>query len=169
MEQNIRRCQAPVSSERLLDLRDGVYADDLVIAAVAWLDLFSWLSGNPSTKEEIADSLGLAERPLDVLLTLLTALGLVERRDSVFTTTEVSEEFLVSEHHNCLGPFFASQKDRPSCLELYEVLKTDEPAGWSSQKGGKGWESLMGEDLFASATRTSWTSRADREYMLALS
>lgn len=155
----MRGYQAPVSSEMLLDLRDGIYADDLVIAAVAWLDLFSRLSGNPCSKEEIADSLGLAERPLDVTLTLLTALGLVERRDSLVTTTEVSEEFLVSGQPNCLGPYFASQKNRPSCLELYEVLKTDEPAGWSSHKEGKDWESLMGEGLFASGYTAAMDSR----------
>jgi SAM-dependent methyltransferase len=160
MEQNTRRCQAAVSSEMLLDLRDGIYADDLVVAAVAWLDLFSWLSGNPSTEEEIADSLGITERPLDVLLTLLTALGLVERKDGLINTTRVSEEFLVSGRPNCVGPYFASQKNRPSCLELYEVLKTDEPAGWSSQEEGTDWESLMGEDLFASGYTTAMDSRS---------
>ena len=35
----------------LLDLRDGIYADDLVIAAVGWLDIFTRLSANPSTVE----------------------------------------------------------------------------------------------------------------------
>ena len=65
----------------LLDLRDGIYADDLVIAAVGWLDIFTRLSANPSTVEELARSLDLAEKPLDVLLTLLAALGLVESRD----------------------------------------------------------------------------------------
>lgn len=133
--------QALDPCEMLLDLRDGIYADDLVIAAVAWLDLFSWLSGHPSTKEEISDSLDLDDRPLDVLLTLLAALGLVKRRDNIFTTTEISEEFLVGGRPNCLVPFFASQKNRPSCLELYEVLKTGEPTGWSSQEKGKDWES----------------------------
>jgi SAM-dependent methyltransferase len=143
----------------LLDLRDGIYADDFVMAAVAWLDLFTWLSGNPSTKEDIARSLGLAERPLDVLLTLLAALGLVERQDDTFANTGTSEEFLVGGSPSNLGPFFASQKSRPSCLELCEVLKTDEPAGWSSQKEGKDWESLMGEDLFASGFTAAMDSR----------
>ena len=151
--------QALDPCEMLLDLRDGIYADDLIIAAVAWLDLFSWLSGHPSTKEEISDSLDLDDRPLDVLLTLLAALGLVKRRDNIFTTTEISEEFLVGGRPNCLVPFFASQKNRPSCLELYEVLKTGEPAGWSSQEKGRDWESLMGDDLFASGFTAAMDSR----------
>jgi len=143
----------------LLDLRDGIYADDLVIAAVGWLDIFTRLSANPSTVEELARSLDLAERPLDVLLTLLAALGLVESRDEVFTTTALSEEFLVSGRPRYLGPFFASQKNRPSCLELYEVLKTDEPAGWSSRKEGRDWQSLMADDLFAKGFTAAMDSR----------
>ncbi len=149
----------PVSPETLIDLRDGIYADDFVIAAVACLDLFTWLSGNPSTPDEIAGALGLAERPLDVLLTLLAAMGLVQRSDGTLATTAVSEEYLVAGRPNCLGPFFASQKNRPSCVELYEVLRTGEPAGWSSQKGGRDWESLMAEDLFASGFTAAMDSR----------
>jgi len=39
------------------------------------------------------------------------------------------------------------------------VLKTDEPAGWSSQKEDKDWESLMGEGLFASGFTAAMDSR----------
>ncbi len=147
--------------DMLLDLRDGIYADDFVITAIAWLDLFSLVSGRPSTAKDIAGALGLAERPLDVLLTLLASLDLLKRKGDVIATTAVSEEFLVTGRRGCLVPFFASQKNRPPCVELYEVLKTDEPAAWSSLKGSGDWESLMGEDLFAGGFTAAMDSRGE--------
>ncbi|MFH1151394.1 MAG: methyltransferase [Actinomycetota bacterium] len=159
MGQNATERGKSAGPDMLIDLRDGIYADDFVIAAVAWLDLFTRLSGNPSAPEEIAASLGLAERPLDVLLTLLTALGLVERRDGRFVTTALSEEYLVGGRPKDLGPFFASQKDRPPCVDLYEVLKSGEPAGWSGREDAKDWESLMAEDLFAGGFTAAMDSR----------
>jgi SAM-dependent methyltransferase len=133
--------------DKLLDLRDGIYANDLVIAAIAQLDFFTWLSANPSSQKQISESLGLAMRPLDVMLTLLSAMDLIARNDH---TTEISEGYLVKDSPCFLGSYFASLKDRPGCMELYEVLRTGEPAGWSSRKEGE-WDSLMKDDEFATA------------------
>lgn len=145
----------------LLDLRDGIYADDFVITAIAWLDLFSLLSGNRLTVNDIESTLGVVQRPLDVLLTLLASLGLVERKGDVLANTAVSEEHLVSGRPGCLVPFFASQKNRPACVELFEVLKTGEPAAWSSRQGSGDWESLMGKEPFASGFTAAMDSRGE--------
>ena len=64
----------------LYRVRDGVYATDLLIAAVARFDLFSWLAGRgPVPADGLRAGLGLAERPTDVLLTYCAALGVVDR------------------------------------------------------------------------------------------
>jgi catechol 2,3-dioxygenase-like lactoylglutathione lyase family enzyme len=56
----------------LYRLRDGAYAVDLLIAAVAEFDLFSWLAGHgPKPAAVVRAELGLTERPADVLLTYL--------------------------------------------------------------------------------------------------
>lgn len=149
MRQNDVQPGEPAGASMLLDLRDGIYADDLVIAAVAWLDLFTALATKPLTLQEAAAALGVAERPLDVLLTLLTALDLVERRGDAFAPSAVAEEYLVRGRPRYLGPFFASQGSRPTCLELVEVLKKDQPAGWSSREGAKDWESSMSDEPFS--------------------
>src|SRR5262245_3786683 len=60
-------------------LRDGFYATDLLGAAVVHLDFFSWLAEHPADLQGICAGCGLASRPADVMLTLFTALGLVER------------------------------------------------------------------------------------------
>lgn len=143
----------------LLDLRDGIYADDLVITAVAWLDLFSWLGANACDRKGIAESLGLAERPDDVMITLLAAMGLVREDEDVVKLTPLSEEYLECGSPCDLRPFFASQKGRPQCLELLEVLRTGEPAGWSSQEDGGEWEALMEDDGFAASFTAAMDSR----------
>ena len=64
----------------LYRIRDGIYAADLLIAAVAEFDLFSWLAAaGPVRSAQLRSALGIAERPADVLLTYCAALGLVER------------------------------------------------------------------------------------------
>ena len=40
--------------EELLGARDGIYADDLLLAAVAWLDVFSWLVEHPVDRPGLA-------------------------------------------------------------------------------------------------------------------
>ena len=62
-------------------LRDGMYAADLLIAAIAHFDFFSWLADHPSDKAAICRHFAIHERPTDVMLTLgeyeefLTAAG----------------------------------------------------------------------------------------------
>lgn len=51
----------------LLRAGDGIYADDLLIAAVAHLDLFTALAEQPGDVAHMARLLGLALRPADVM------------------------------------------------------------------------------------------------------
>ncbi len=62
----------------LLRARDGIYADDLLIAAVAHLDLFTLLAEEPCDLDGLARRLGLAHRPADVMCTLFRAMGLLD-------------------------------------------------------------------------------------------
>src|SRR4029450_8318275 len=60
--------------------RDALYADDMLIAALVHLDFFSWLAGCGDAGASLLDicsSLGLAERPADVMVTLFKARGLL--------------------------------------------------------------------------------------------
>jgi SAM-dependent methyltransferase len=143
----------------LIGLRDGIYADDLVIAAVSWLDFFTWLSENPSDSENICRSLDLAPRPLDVMLTLLASMGLVRNDGGVYRTTELAREHLVKGSPWDLGPFYSSQKDRPPCRDLLRVMKTGRPAGWSGRLEGEEWEALMKDERFADDFTSAMDSR----------
>jgi hypothetical protein len=56
----------------LYRLRDGAYASDLLIVAVAHLDLFSWLHRlGGANADRICREWSLDARPVDVMLTYL--------------------------------------------------------------------------------------------------
>jgi SAM-dependent methyltransferase len=117
-----------------------VYAADLLIAAVAELDLFSWLArSGPVPAAALRAGLGLAERPADVLLTYCAALGLVERElvaDDRIGLTEPARQHLVAGGPFDLRAYYASLAERPAVGELLRVLSTDRPAGWASAGSG---------------------------------
>src|SRR5688572_20318488 len=76
-------------------LRDGLYGVDLLAAAIVHFDFFTWLAEHPSDKATICRELQFAERPTDVMLTLFTALGLVELKSGAFHVTALGREHLV--------------------------------------------------------------------------
>src|SRR5579862_7256785 len=74
--------------------RDGLYAADLLTAAICHLDFFNWLHAHPADQRTIGKSLGLKERPLDVMLTLFSAMGLLGKDGEVFFLTDQAKEHL---------------------------------------------------------------------------
>lgn len=120
----------------LYRVRDGIYAGDLLIAAVADLDLFTWLNGHgPLRAADLVTELGLAARPADVLLTYCAALGLVDRDvadGDLIQITELARQHLVADSPYDLRAYYKSLAERPGVTELARVLRTDEPAAWAS-------------------------------------
>jgi SAM-dependent methyltransferase len=128
--------------------RDGLYAVDLLTAALTELDLFTWLSINPSTKAAICQHFNVVDRPADVMLTLFTAMGYVQNRAGVFHVTETASEHLVAGSPWFMGPYYAALKERPVCKDYLTVLRTGKPANWGSYKDEKAWAKAMeGEDF----------------------
>ena len=133
----------------ILRLRDGLYGVDLLAAAIVELDFFSWLARQPSDLPTICRELQLVPRPVDVMLTLFAALGLVEKRGNVFSVTDVAREHVVKGSPWFLGPYYASLKDRPVCQDFIRVLRTGRVANWGSFKDEKDWAKAMEDDAFA--------------------
>jgi SAM-dependent methyltransferase len=123
----------------LYRLRDGVYATDLLIAAVVEFDLFSWLAdGGPVPSAVLRAELGLADRPADVLLTYCAALGLIDRHlpdDDRIGLGDLARHHLVAGSPMDLRPYYASLAERPAVAELVGVLRSDAPAAWASASG----------------------------------
>jgi len=129
--------------------RDGLYAADLLTAALVHLDFFSWLAVHPSTKEEVCDYFGFAERPVDVMLTLFRANGFIDQQDGLFQVTPTAAEHMTSGSPWDLTPYYASLKERPVCQDFLKVLATDKPANWGGDKAALDWHKAMETEAFS--------------------
>jgi 2-polyprenyl-3-methyl-5-hydroxy-6-metoxy-1,4-benzoquinol methylase len=149
---------APKSDARLAyRYRDGIYASDLLTAALVWLDFFTWLSTRPSTLEQICQELALQPRPADVMVTLFCAMGFLQREGDVILVTDVAREHLVKGSPWFLGPYYGSLKDRPVTKDYLEVLRTGRTANWGSLRHEKEWAKAMETEAFA----TQFTAAMD--------
>jgi SAM-dependent methyltransferase len=128
--------------------RDAIYAVDLLTAAIAHLDFFSWLENHPSSLGAICAHFEIHARPADVLLTLLTAMGLVTEAGGVFHLTLRAREHLTQGSPWNLAPYYASLKERPQTLDMLKVLRTGKPANWGSYDA-EAWAKAMESPAFA--------------------
>jgi len=129
--------------------RDGLYAVDLITAALVELDFFSWLADRPSTFEEICDHFDLRARPADVMLTLFRANGFIDLEGARFRVTALGREHLTSGSPWNIAPYYGSLRDRPIAKDFLRVLRTGRPAHWSSQEDALDWHAAMETDSFA--------------------
>jgi 3-hydroxy-5-methyl-1-naphthoate 3-O-methyltransferase len=150
----------------LYRVRDGVYAGDLLIAAVAELDLFSWLAAHgPVRAADLPAGLGLAERPADVLLTYCAALGLVDRELDAgdrIELTELGRRHLVAGSPFDLRAYYGSLAERPAVHELARVLRTGAQAAWATAGGGNhdaDWAGRLGDPAFAERITAAMDAR----------
>ncbi len=134
---------------RVYRYRDGLYAVDLLTAAVVHLDFFSWLASNPGTKEQICQHYGFKERPTDVMLTLFAANEYIEQKGNVFSITPLGREHLTKSSPWNLSPYYASLKDRPITQDFLKVLKTDKPANWGGDDAALDWHKAMETEAFS--------------------
>jgi len=145
----------------LYRLRDGVYAADLLIVAIAALDLFTrLLASHGVSAEQLCDEFQLDARAADVMVTYLVALGLLERgADGRIVATPVAADHLVAGSRFDLRAYFGSLKERPACRELLGVLRTGEPAAWASAASAQDWESRLGDLEFAKRITSAMDAR----------
>jgi 3-hydroxy-5-methyl-1-naphthoate 3-O-methyltransferase len=133
----------------ILRIRDGLYAVELLAAALCGLDFFTWLEAHPSSKEQICKALNICERPTDVMLTLFAAQGFVANRDGIFHITKVASEFLSKTSPWNLVAYYQAMDQRPVCKDMLTVLRTGKPANWASYKDAKEWTKAMEQESFA--------------------
>jgi hypothetical protein len=129
--------------------RDGMYAVDLMTAAIVELDLFTHLAARPADAAALCHALDIHPRPADVMLTLFVAMGLLERVDRVYRVTNVARDHLVSSSPFFLGPYYASFRERPVCKDFVAILRTGRPRNWASNASQQDWLRAMEEPAFA--------------------
>jgi len=144
--------QLPASDPTtLLRYRDGVYAVDLLTAAITEFRLFDVLRESPGTLEEICARFGWDERPADALLTLCLANGYLDQDASgVFAPSATALDHLCTGSPWDLTPYYGSLRDRVVVQDYVRVLKTGRPAHWAGlDEASDDWHASMLTEDFA--------------------
>jgi predicted O-methyltransferase YrrM len=129
--------------------RDGLYAVDLLTAAIVEFDLFTWLADHPVDLAGLCGHFQFHERPADVLVTLCAANGWIERQNGTLQVTAVAREHLTAGSPWNLAPYYASLANRPVAKDFARVLRTGKPASWGSVSSGVDWHKSMEDETFA--------------------
>jgi hypothetical protein len=151
----------PTDPTELYRIRDCVYAADLLIVAIAELDLFTWLARHgPASTAELCAALDLNPRPADVLRTYLLARGLlVAGPDGRVTPSALAADHLAAGSRYDLRAYYASLRERPACGELLTVLRTGVPAAWASAVSGRDWADRLDSPDFAASITAAMDAR----------
>src|SRR5258708_1968321 len=110
----------------------GFWGSNTLAAAVE-LDLFTKLSGRGGVAQELSRLLEIPARPVDMLLSACTALGLLEKRDGSYYNSPTAEEFLVRGRPYYFGNYVA-MVHRHLYLpwsHLAEAIKANKPQAWA--------------------------------------
>ena len=135
----------------ILRHRDGIYAADLLTAAVTEFSFFNYLRDHPGTIEDVCDHFQWADRPTDVLITLCKANRyLHQREDGTLFLTALAKEHLCDDSPWDLTGYYTSLRDRPVVEDFVKVLKSGRPAHWSGLDEAEGdWHGAMLNEDFA--------------------
>lgn len=134
----------------LFELYRGQYATSLLVAAVAEFNLFGHLAAGPLDFTRLRALTVLAERPLQVLLTALRAMGTVERlSDGSHCLTPLAAEHLVPGGEYFVGDYFSLARDSIEVRELAKRMRINRPKGADDAGAGfiyrEGLKSAMEE------------------------
>jgi SAM-dependent methyltransferase len=149
----------PASPARILALRESAFAADLFIAAVSYFDFFNWLDRSPAGIDEVCASLGIKQRPAEVMLTLFKAYGFIRERKGLFYLSDISRQYLLYGSPFNLSSYVSSLQNRPICLDMRQVMLTGRPANWAAAKNGKEWAASMEDSEFAASFTAGMNSR----------
>lgn len=142
----------------------GVYWESLALHAAVRLDLFTLVGSEGRTGAEVAEALGADERATTTLLNAVVAMGLMEKGDGGFTTTEVSQLYLVADSQHYIGHIIQHHQHLvPSWHRLDEAVRRGEPVRRSVNEAGEERREafLMGMFNIAMQLAPRWAGEID--------
>lgn len=112
----------------IFELFRGNHATELLTAAVAHFNLFGRLARAAADQATLAAELGLAERPMNVLIPALRAMGLVTKdTEGRLTLTDLARQHLTPGAAHDVGDYVGLAAQSPGVLAMVERLKTNRP------------------------------------------
>ena len=133
----------------LMEMATGFWSFKTLASAYE-LGLFEQLSGSSGTTAgELADRLGIAARPAEMLLTGCAALGLLQKQDDRYVNSPLSDEYLVPGKPNHFGGLVTMFDRRlyAGWGELTQAIRTNRPTTWDPDRERSMFESADPEVL----------------------
>ena len=124
------------SADQILQIGMGFWASKTLLSAVE-IELFTELAKHPEPLEPLSGRLGLHPRSARDFLDALVALGLLERKDGVYSNTPSTDFFLDKNKPSYLGGIFEMANSRlyGHWRHLTTALRTGELQNEASQGG----------------------------------
>jgi hypothetical protein len=125
-----------LTPEPLMQLAAGLWMSKTLTAANE-LDLFTTLSNQgPMSTPHLARSLGLAQRPAELLTTACVSLGLLKAEPGGYRNSPLSEEFLVRGKPYYFGGWLRmlDAHDYPGWMRLTEALRGNRPTAFDPDR-----------------------------------
>jgi hypothetical protein len=122
-----------VSPLPLMQLSIGFWSFK-ALATASELDLFARLSDTDGhTIDELAELLGIGQRPVESLVAACASIGLLERRDGRYVNSALADEFLVPGKAYHFGGWVHMLDRRlyPAWGLLTEAVRTNRPTSWN--------------------------------------
>ncbi len=112
----------------LLELATGHYKSKVLFVATN-LKIFTILSEQPKTLKEIAEELNIKMRPANMLLNACVALGLLEKKDGVYSNSRTADVYLVEGKPQYMEPAFFKFDEHSYLLfdKLEEAILNNSP------------------------------------------
>ena len=151
------RLQIPQTDPTVLfEYFNANFGNKILVASATHLNIFGRLAAAPLLRERLRFDLGLAERPMHVVVTALKAFGLLhEDRDARLELTELARTHLVPGCEFDVSDYLALAEDARGVKDLVRGLRTNEPADegqGAAYIGGGGFASAMDND----AKKAAW-------------
>ena len=129
--------QPAVDPTPIFEFFRGSYGTELLTAAVAHFRLFDHLESAPRSFAELRSDLALADRPANVLVTALRAMGLLATNArGELELTPLARQYLVGNAEFAVTGYIGLAAQSPSVLEMIERLRTNRPAGAADKAAG---------------------------------
>jgi hypothetical protein len=157
---------SPLDPTSIFEILRGSYGTELLTSAVAHFQFFGRLAEGPRSFDALRQELGLAERPMHVLVTALKAFGLLQRGAAALELTDVARDHLVPGRPFDVSGYVGLSADSPGVLALVERLRANAPAKAKQDDAGtafiyrEGIASAMDEDAAARRLTLSLAGRA---------
>jgi predicted O-methyltransferase YrrM len=120
----------------IFEIVRGSYATELLAAAVAHFNVFGRLAVAPLSEEDLRHDLGLAPRPMTILLTALKAFGLLSERAGRLHLSALAREHLAPGSPFNISDYIGLAASSAGVREMVERLRTNRPAGAESGQQG---------------------------------